>query len=156
MSPDYGRPMALRYCSVSFESDNVIWSPGHPNDLAIGCIWSGWLMANVLCHPDDIRSFRKSSWWHNLIHTLSHPNELAPDRIASRWLMVSVWCHRTGLNVALCHPDEITYLIPKSSGWLGYWQYFIRRTYGHCRMSSRWHNLIWTLSHPDDLAPGRM
>ena len=26
----------------------------HPDDIAIGNISSGWLMVNVLCHPDDI------------------------------------------------------------------------------------------------------
>ena len=44
-------------------------------------------------------------------------------------------------DVALCHPDEITNLIPKSSGWLSYSQYLIRMTYRRC------------ICHPDDL-PG--
>ena len=41
-------------------------------------------------------------------------------------------------DVALCHPDEITNLIPKSSGWRSYSQYLIRMTYDQCRMSSGW------------------
>ena len=87
------------------------------------------------CHRDDLRYYPISSGWHNIIWTLSHP-------------------------------DEITMLIPKSSGWLSYRQYLIRMTYGYCRMSpgwltfcpisSGWHNVIWTLSHPDELAPGRI
>ena len=106
-------------------------SLSRPDDLAIGSISSGWLMANVLCHSDDVRSFPKSSGWHNVSWTL-------------------------------CHPDEITNLIPKSSEWLSYSQYLIRMTYGHCGVSSGWLTilayviwmiqLIWSLSHPDDLA----
>ena len=48
---------------------------------------------------------------------------------------------RMTYDVALCHPDEITNLIPKSSGWLSYSQYLIRMTYRRC------------ICHPDDL-PG--
>ena len=46
---------------------NVIWSLSHPDDSAIGSISSGWLMANLLCHPDDIWISQKSSGWHNVI-----------------------------------------------------------------------------------------
>ena len=106
-----------------------------PDDLTIGSISSGWLMGIAGCHRDDLRYYPISSGWLNIIWTLSHP-------------------------------DEITMLIPKSSGWLSYLQYLIRMTYGYCRMSpgwlticpisSGWHNVIWTLSHPDELAPGRI
>ena len=57
--------------------------------------------------------------------------------------------------------------MPKSSGWLSYQRYLTRMTYGYCRMSSvwlttsvhcpissGWHNVIWTLCHQDELAPG--
>ena len=30
------------------------YAVSHPDDIAIGNISSGWLMVNVLCHPDDI------------------------------------------------------------------------------------------------------
>ena len=48
---------------------------------------------------------------------------------------------RMTYDVVLCHPGEITNLIPKSSGWLSYSQYLIRMTYRRC------------ICHPDDL-PG--
>ena len=48
---------------------------------------------------------------------------------------------RMTYDVVLCHPDEITNLIPKSSGWLSYSQYLIRMIYRRC------------ICHPDDL-PG--
>ena len=68
---------------------------------------------------------------------------------------------RMTYDVALCHPDEITKLIPKSSGWLSNWQYLIRLTYGQCHSddirsfpkSSGWHNVSWTLCHPDEIPP---
>ena len=63
--------------------------------------------------------------------------------------------------MTLCHPDDIEQY-RKSSGWLSYSQYLIRMTYGYCRISSGWLKimvyvirmrwLIWSLSHPDDLA----
>ena len=85
----------------------------HPDDL--------WTLQYVirmaydvaLCHPEDIAKFE---------HCVIRPNELAPGHISSGWLMANV----------LCHPDQITNLIPKWSGWLSYFQYLIRMTYGHC------------------------
>ena len=41
-------------------------------------------------------------------------------------------------DIALCHPDEVTNLIPKSSGRLNYFQYLIRITQ------------LLTVSHLDD------
>ena len=38
------------------------------------------------------------------------------------------------MGIVLCHPDD---------SWC-------------CPISSGWHNVIWTLSHPDELVPGRM
>ena len=40
-------------------------------------------------------------------------------------------------DVGLCHPNDITNLILKSSGWLSY-SHYLRMTYGHCKMSSGW------------------
>ena len=80
-----------------------------------------------------------SSGWHNVSWTLCHPDEIAPGRISSGWQMQDVI--RMTYDVALCHPGEITNLIPKSSGWLSYSQYLIRMTYRRC------------ICHPDDL-PG--
>ena len=35
------------------------------------------------------------------------------------------------------HPDDLT-VGTFSPGWVNYWQYLIRMTYGYCRMSSGW------------------
>ena len=59
---------------------------------------------------------------------------------------------RMTCNVALCHPDEINNLTRKSSVS----QYLIRMTYGHYRMSPEWLNVIWTVSHPDELDSDRI
>ena len=65
----------------------LIWSLSHPDDLDILNISSGWLIVNVLCHPDDIRSLPKSSGRHNISWTLCHPDEIALGRISSGWPM---------------------------------------------------------------------
>ena len=89
------------------------------------------------------------------LFSVSHPDDL--------WTMQYVI--RMTYDVGLCHPDEITNLILKSSVWLSFSQYLIWMTYGHCRMSSGWltilpsfgrHNVIWTISHPDELDPDRI
>ena len=84
-------------------------------------------MPNVLCHLDDIRSFPKSSRWHDVSWTLCHPDVIAPGHISSGWLMTNAARHPDDLryylilwhNVIwiLSHPDE---LAPDriSSGWL--------------------------------------
>ena len=74
-------------------------SLSHPYDLAIGSISSGWFMGDVLSDPDDIRSFQKSSGWHDVGWILCHPDEIAPGRISSRRLMTKVGCH----------PDDLWY-----------------------------------------------
>ena len=76
-----------------------------PDDLATGNISPGWLIVNVLCHQDDIRSLPKSSGWHNVRWTLCHPDEIAPGRTSSGWLMTN----------AGCHPDDLR-CCPMSSG----------------------------------------
>ena len=102
-----------------------------PDDLAISSIPYGWLMANVIFHPDCIRSFSMSSGWRNISWTLSHPDDLAigsnPDDLAilsisSGWLM----------DIAGCHPYDLLY-----------YPIWPRR-----------HIVIWTLSHPDELNTG--
>ena len=66
-------------------------------------------MANLQCHPDDIRSFPKSSGWHNVSWSLCHPDEKAPSRISSGWLMTNAGYHPDDLSCCpICHPDEIT------------------------------------------------
>ena len=117
------------------------------HNLAIGSISSWWLKVNVLCHLDDIRSLPKSSGWHNVSWTLCQPDEITPGRISSGWLMTNAGCHPDDLwyNVALSHPDEITNVIPKSSGWFCNWQYLIRMTYDRCIMSSGWLGWSWYL-----------
>ena len=114
-------------------------SLSHPYDLAVGSISSGWLMANVLSHPDDIRSFHKPSGWNDVGWILCHPDEIAPGRISSRRLMTII---RMTFDINLCHPHEIINLIPKSSKWLNYCQYLIRMTYGHCSMSPGWLTIL--------------
>ena len=103
-------------------------------------------MVNAGCHikmlPYVIQ-MRKHIW------PPSHPNF-----ILSGWLKILpylIWM-------------TYRYLNPKSSGWLCSWWYVIWMPYGHCSMSSGWftilpispgwHNVIWSLSHPDDLATG--
>ena len=49
---------------------------------------------------------------------------------------------RMTYDIAPCHPDEITNLIPKSHGWLSYSQNPVRMTYGHCSMSPGWHTIL--------------
>ena len=61
-----------------------------------------------------------------------HPDDL--------WLIQDVI--RITYDVALCHPNEITNLIPKSSTWLSYSQYLIQMTYRHCRMSFGWLTIL--------------
>ena len=98
-------------------------------------------MTNTVCYPDGIRSFPKSSGWHNVFWTLSYPDELAIGSISSGWLM----------DAAVCHPDDLI-IGGFSSGWLNcwqflirwlnYWQYLIRMTWGYCRMSSGWLSIL--------------
>ena len=130
--------------------------------------------SNYLSHPDDIGQHRKSSRWHPaLVHTssgwdtarwhrvqltLCHPDDLGNLRMSSGWQSA----------LAISHSDDVINLIPKSSGWLRYSKYPSRMTHGHCRMSSGWltifphliqmtrHYVIWTLNHPDELAPARI
>ena len=120
-----------------------IWNLSHPDDLAIGSISSRPLMPNALCHLYDIRSFSKSSRWHNVNWTLchpdvrnnlitkssgwlslSHPYDLAIGRISFGWFMANVFSH----------PDDIR-SFHKSSGW---------------------NDVGWILCHPDEIAPGRI
>ena len=124
---------------MSYGWHKEIWTLSHSDDLVIGSFLSGWLMVKVLRHPDDIRSFLKSSGRHTVCWILCHPDEIAPDHISSGWLITNAGCPPDMTHdVALCHPDGIINLIPRSSGWLSYSQYLIRMTYGHCRMSSGW------------------
>ena len=79
---------------------------------------------------------------------VSHPDDLTIGSITSGWLMGIVGCHPDDLRYfpissgwhniiwTLSHPDEITILMPKSSGWVSSWPYLIRMTFGHCSMSS--------------------
>ena len=107
---------------------------------------SGWLIANVLCHPDDIRSFPMSSGWHNVSWSLCHTDEIAPSRISSWWLMTNAGCHPDDLWCCLMSSGwDNANLIPKSSGWFSYSQYLIRMTYRRYIMSSGWLTWRWYL-----------
>ena len=68
---------------------NEIWNLSHLDDLGIGSVSSGWLMVNVICHPNGIRSFPMSYGWHNVSWTLCYPDKIAPGCISSRLLMTS-------------------------------------------------------------------
>ena len=147
--------MNLWYCSMSFGWDNIIWSVSHPDVLPIGSIWSGWLMVNVLtvlCYLYDITKVEPYVIRMRELLVASHPEDVWPIRDVIRMTY----------EVVLCHRNEITNLIPKSSEWLNYSQYLIQITYVHCRVSSGWLTMLpyvirmrwlcWSLSHPDDLA----
>ena len=98
----------------SLPVQQVIWitymkescSLSRPYDLAIDSISFGWLIVNVLCHPDDIRSMPKSPGWQKVSWTLCHSDEIAPGRISSGWRMTN----------AEYHPDDLR-CCPISSGW---------------------------------------
>ena len=55
----------------------------------------------VLCDPDNIRSFRKLSGWHNVFWSLSPPDDLAILSISSGWLM----------DIAACHLHDLRYYL---------------------------------------------
>ena len=112
------------------------WHPAlvitQPDEIRPGAISSRWHMVQLtLCHPDDLGKLCVSSGWHSTL-TIIHLDDSAVGSISSGWIM----------GIAGCHPEEITMLIPKSSGWLSYWQYLTRMTYGHCRMSSGWLTIL--------------
>ena len=119
--------------------------------MTFGGISSGWL-----------------NYWQFLIRmawllAVSHRDDLTIGSISSGWLMCIAGCHLGDLRYSpisdgwhniiwtLSHPDEITMLIPKSSGWLSYRQYLIQMTCGYCRMSSGW-LLDTAVCHPDDIS----
>ena len=99
-----------------------------------------------------------------LLSEVSHPNDLSMGGISPGWL--NYWQYVIRMTYGYCSmsPGWDNYVVPKSSGWLSYRQYLIRLTYQYYRMSSVWltilsyliHDVIWTLSHPDELAPGRI
>ena len=116
---------------------------------------SGWLnYCQYLIRMGDIPSGWLNYWWFLIrmtwILAVSHPDDLTIGSISSRWLMGIVRCHPDDLQYSpissgwhniiwsLSHPDEISMLMHKSSGWLSYRQYLIRMTYGYCTMSSGW------------------
>ena len=63
--------------------NSAIWTQSHPDELAPGCISSGWFMANAECHLDYLQCCPMSTGWHKVIWTISQPDELAPGRISS-------------------------------------------------------------------------
>ena len=94
-------------------------------------------MGIARCHPDDLRYSPISLGWHNIIWTLSHPDKitmLIPE--SSRWLTVAIGSILSGwpMGIVGCHPDYLQY----------------------CPISSGWQNVIWTLNHPEEFAPGRI
>ena len=165
-------PDDLRYCIISYGWHNVIWTQSHPDELAPGRISSGWLMANAVCDPVDLRyyptmssgwdtdlipkSFRWLSCWQYLIRMT-----YGQCRMSSGWLTMLPYVTRMTLR----------HLNPTSSGWVSSWSYLIRMTFGQCMMSSRWRSWCWyfirmsygkfilssrwhtlpRLSHPDDI-----
>ena len=138
--------------SSEWDTDNkLIWTFSHPDKLAPGYISSGWLVADVLCHPDEIINLiSKSSGW------LSYSQYLirmiyGHCKMSSGWLAILAYIIRM----------RYRHLIPKSSGWLkaigsitsGWLMDFAGCHPDDLRywpMSSGWGNIIWSLSYPDD------
>ena len=128
-------------------------------------------MGNVLCHPDDIRRFLKSSGWVSYWQYLIRMT-YDQCRMSSGWLTMLSYVIRirsliwwlshpddlAGVGISsgwltvnsLCHPDDISFHL-MSSGWLNWAWYLIRMTYGSVIMSSGWDTLP-VLSHPDEIA----
>ena len=102
---------------LSHPGDIMGFKPCHPDDLAVGNISSGWLMANALCHSDDLRFYPMLSGRHDVIWTLSHPDKLAPDRISSDDLWPMLYVIRMTYHTIICHPDDSAD-VGISSGWV--------------------------------------
>ena len=127
-------------------------SLSHPDDIhEVNPMSSGWDSSWVYLIRMTYDQCRISSRWLTMLPyvlmrwdicwSLSHLDDLAILSISSGWLMVVAGFH-PDYDVALCHPDEKTNSIPKSSGWLSYCQYFIWMTCGHSRMPSGWLTML--------------
>ena len=101
-------PDDLRYYAISFGRHNVIWTLSHPGEVASDRISSRWLMADALCHPDDLANVISSGWV--TANSLCHPDnipfhlmsciDLTEVGISSGWVTAML----------LCHPDDIRFL----------------------------------------------
>ena len=70
-------------------------------------ISSGWLIADALCHPEDLAAA-----------SLSHRYEIRPGATSSGWHNVSISISSGWLIAdALCHPDDLAG-VDISSGWV--------------------------------------
>ena len=58
---EISHPDTVSPLTKSSGQHNAIWTLNHPEELAPVRIASGLLMANVVCHPDDLRCYPKSS-----------------------------------------------------------------------------------------------
>ena len=95
---------------------NVILTLSHSDDLVPGRISSGLLLAHVVCHPDDLRSYSKSSGWH--------------DEIWVRHLdyLLDVISHRDKLR-HIHYVTRVTYAPTlNSSGWDTRFRFFTTRS----------------------------
>ena len=93
---------------MSLGRHTVIRTSSHLDDLALGRISSGWLMAHVVGHPDDIPYYPMSSGWQNEIW-VSHPDDLLgvisdPDVLRQIYYVV-----RITYAPHLSHLDKITH-----------------------------------------------
>ena len=144
-------PDDLRYSPISSGWHNVIWTLSHPDELAPGRISSGGILDTAACHPDDLSYHRMSS-----------------GRLSRNWYLIRMSYDNVIMSSGwqrlpfLSHSDEIAnFDFPHHAVAFQRFR-IIRMTYGHCRMSSGWPTLlafvirmkwlIWSLSHPDDLA----
>ena len=86
---------------------------------------SGWLMANALCHPNDLAGISISSGWVTA-NSVCHPDDILDHLVSSRWLNWS-WYLSWVTAMLLCHPDERYASFLKSSGWDSKFRFFTTR-----------------------------
>ena len=127
--------------TLSQADDMTKFSVNHRDDLAQSDISSGWFLVSAVCRVDDIWRRPKSPGWLVRLSSWRYLIQITYDQcsVSSRWLKMPL-------------------------RWLSSWWYLILMIYGQCRMSSDglwcyhklsgWHNEIWTLCHPVDLALG--
>ena len=114
-------------------------------------------MGTAVCHPGDLRyCFNVIANW-----SLSHPDVLAIGSIPSGWLnywqhiiqMTNYWQFLIRITwlLAVSYPDDLP-IGSISSGWLMGIAGCHQDDFRYSPISSGWHNIIWTLSHPDEIA----
>ena len=101
----------------------------HPGRLAIS---SGWLMANAICHPNNLWCHLPSSGW---LKSLTVHGQCS---MSSGWHTITT-SHQDDLAEVVSHLDELQLI-----------HYVLQLTYAPTLKSSRWHSEIW-VNHLVDL-----